>query len=60
MKFSHVILVNNTGADIRGFDDAIISAIRGGVSLHEELADTFDLKIIQVEDGFRGILNWAE
>lgn len=59
-RYSNVILVNNTGCDIRDFDAEIIAAVRNGGRLPEELADLFTLTIIEVDDGIRGILNPAE
>lgn len=56
---NHVILVNNTGCDIRDFDAEIIAAVRNGGTLPEELADLFDLKVIIVDGEVRGILNPA-
>ena len=55
----NVILVNNTGADIRNFDTAIISAIKNNTSLPEEIADLFNLEIISVNGKPRGILTAA-
>jgi hypothetical protein len=57
--FSNVILVNNTGADLSKFENEFISAVRNGGNLPEELADLFTLNIITVEDGLRGILDFA-
>lgn len=55
----NVILVNNTGADIRNFDTTIISAIKNNTSLPEEIADLFNLEIISVNGKPRGILTAA-
>jgi hypothetical protein len=59
MATSNVILVNNTNCDIRMFSDAICEAVRNNTGLPEDIADLFDFKIIDAEDGKRGILNPA-
>ena len=56
---SNIILVNNTCANITEFTNIFISAIINNTSLPEEIADLFTLKIITVEDGVRGILDFA-
>jgi hypothetical protein len=53
------MLVNNTNADVRDYEDAIIQRVREGKPLPDELEDIFNLKIIQVNGENRGILNWA-
>ena len=59
MKTSNIILVNNTNSDISAFDKIFINAIKTNSPLPDEIADLFDLKIIDAEDGVRGILNFA-
>jgi hypothetical protein len=58
-NYSTVILVNNTCADISNFTNIFINAIITNSDLPEEIADLFSLEIINVEDGIRGILNFA-
>jgi hypothetical protein len=58
-KLSKVALVNNTNADTSEFSAIFVSSIINGTALPEEIADLFDLKVIEVEDGLRGILNFA-
>ena len=58
-KLSKIALVNNTNADTSDFRTIFGSSIINGTALPEEIADLFDLKVIEVEDGLRGILNFA-
>ena len=58
-KLSKVSIVHNTNADTSEFRDIFIYCIINGTALPEEIADLFDLKVIEVEDGLRGILNFA-
>lgn len=58
-KLSKIALVNNTNADTSDFRTIFVSSIINGTALPEEIADLFDLKVIEVEDGLRGILNFA-
>lgn len=58
-KLSKVALVNNTNADTSEFSGIFITSIINGTALPEEIADLFDLKVIEVEDGLRGILNFT-
>ena len=63
MKTSKIILANNTDADIVaiGADVPILEAIRNGsTELPEEIADLFELKLVEVDDGIRGVLYWKE
>ena len=57
--FDNVILVNNSGSDIRDFEVVIINAIKSGEGLPEELADLFTLDVIEANGKARGILNAA-
>jgi hypothetical protein len=55
-------LINNTGTDIRGFEEEILAAIDNGGTLPEELADVFTLRRSSAanEDGSpRWILSFA-
>jgi hypothetical protein len=58
-KLSSVALVNNTNADTSEFRGIFITAIINGSPLPEEIADLFNLRVIEVEDGLRGILDFA-
>ena len=61
-KLSNVALVNNTNADTyyhADFRRIFIASIINGTSLPEEIADLFSLKVIEVEDGLRGIIDFA-
>ena len=58
-KLSKIALVNNTNADTSDFRAIFVSCIVNGTALPEEIADLFDLKVIEVEDGLRGILDFA-
>jgi hypothetical protein len=58
-KLSKVALVNNTNADTSEFSSLFIASIVNGTPLPEEIADLFHLKVIEVEDGLRGILDFA-
>ena len=59
IMYSHVILVNNTGSDIRDFESYIIDAIRNNTALPDEISDLFNLAIIEVNGKVRGILTAA-
>ncbi len=58
-KVSKVAYVNRTGADIRFLDHMILHAVKTGTELPEDIADIFTLEIIEVEDGIRGLLDFA-
>ena len=58
-KTSQVILANNTNADLRDFDAALIAHVRHDEPLPEEIADLIEVTIYEAEDGRRGIINWA-
>lgn len=58
-KISKVVFVNNTDACDSFVREAVVEAVREGLPLSEELADIFTLTIVEVEDGIRGVLNWA-
>jgi hypothetical protein len=60
-KTSKVIMVNNTGEDLRtfGFDAYILAFIRFGTPLPEEMDDLFTVELYEAADGVRGIVNWA-
>jgi len=56
------VLVNNTGADIRDFDAAIIAHVNDRVDLPEAIADLFEVEILEgynADGSNRGIVNWA-
>lgn len=58
----NITLVNNTGADIRDFEAALIAHVNEGVALPEAIADLLTVKILEAynADGSnRGIVNWA-
>lgn len=53
------LLVNNTGADIRGpFEDAIREA--NGEPLHEAIRDLFNVHVVEVEGERRLIVDFEE
>ena len=54
-----MMLVNNTGADIRMFDSAIWAAIKSNGILPDEIADVFLLTSRTVGNEVRWFLNWA-
>jgi len=58
-KVSARALVNNSGCDIRDFDRYFLAVVNEGAELPEELADLFVVEVIEVADGFRGIINAA-
>lgn len=60
LAYSRVILVNNTNADIRCFESAIIRSIRNRQPLPAEIRDLFSLEIVKVNGKRRGILRKAE
>ena len=53
-----IVLVNNTGADLREFDEHLVAVIREGKPLPEEIADLLDVRVIRVDGKLRGIINW--
>lgn len=55
----NVILVNNTGCNIKDFDSVLINCVKNNKPLPEELADLFTLEVITVDNEYRGILNAA-
>jgi hypothetical protein len=58
-KLSKVALVNNTNADTSEFSSIFVASIINETPLPEEIADLFNLRVIEVEDGLRGILDFA-
>lgn len=54
-----MLIVNNTNADIRCFEADIREAVKTTGDLPEELKDVFMIKIVEVEDEKRIILDWA-
>lgn len=60
-KTSKVIMVNNTGENLRtfGHEAHILAFIRFGTPLPEEMADLFTVELYEAADGVRGIVNWA-
>lgn len=54
-----IMLVNNTGADIRIVEPAILEAIATGTALPDDLSDLFTLEVITIAGQVRGILNFA-
>lgn len=61
-RFSKVILADNTAGEICKVPavlDAIVAAILGDGVLPEEISDLFTLEMVEVEDGWRGVVRWA-
>jgi hypothetical protein len=57
---SAICLFNKTGEDISMFRPIIMDCIKNlSTDLPEEIADIFSLNIITVDDGIRGVLDWA-
>ena len=59
MNSADIIIVNNTNANISMFIDAVVSAAKAGTSLPEEIADIFTMKIVNIGEKVRVIINWA-
>lgn len=59
MKTSNIILVNNTGENLRMFDAVLIDCVRNDKPLPEELADLIRLDIVIVGGERRGVINAA-
>ncbi len=55
----HIILVNNTCADISMFDAVLINCVNENKALPECIADLLTLSIITVDGQSRGIINFA-
>lgn len=54
-----VILVNNTGSDIRMFDEVLADCVNNSKPLPEDMADTFSLEIFVRPSGSKyGVLNF--
>lgn len=58
MEISATAYVDNVQGATRGFHAQIMDAIRNGTELPEEIRDLFDIEIIAVHDGLRGIVHW--
>lgn len=58
---SKLLVGNNTTADLRdlGLWDAVAAFVRFGDPLPEEVADLFEVRLVEAEDGWRGIVEWA-
>ena len=56
---TNIILVNNTGSDLRMFDAVLIECVKSGNPLPCELADLLNLNVITVDDAPRGVITWA-
>jgi hypothetical protein len=56
---THIILVNNTCADISMFDAVLIDCVKEGKALPECIADLLTLNIITVDGKPRGIVDFA-
>lgn len=54
-----VVLVDNTHGSIRMFEKHFIALVKDGTPLPEEIADLFEVKIIEVDGKPRGIVNFA-
>lgn len=56
----NIVIVNNTNAILDPYlREPIIAAIKSGGELPEAIADIFTLKIVNVGDQVRGVLDWA-
>ena len=61
MKFSKHIYYANNGMNTFqfGLHEIIIDFITKSNPLPEEFADIIKIDLVEVEDGIRGIINWA-
>jgi hypothetical protein len=56
----NIMLVNNTGTDIRGMvENAVMDAVRNEQPLPEELADIFNLEVRMVDGSRRAFLSFS-
>lgn len=56
--YSNIMVVNNTGRDLRMFEPAIKDSIANNKPLPEEIADLFTLTVVKAGDKIRGIIDW--
>jgi hypothetical protein len=54
-----LVIINNTGSDIRFLEPDIRQSLEATGGLPEELWDTFNVHFVQVGYEIRVILNWA-
>ncbi len=60
MKLSSRVYVNNTGVTFESvIHNEIMAALRENRPLGEEVADLITLTRVEVEDGTRGVVDWA-
>lgn len=56
---TRLVIVNNTGSDIRFLEPEIRQSLEATGGLPEELWDTFNVNLVPVGYEIRAILNWA-